>query len=107
MGSDPLFEDEEDEVVEAETDEAPSHWRPRFGIGGIMLVTFVFCAMAAMGSYLLNPSSDGSFQRRFLFIFVTLAAPMLLLTVLSYGRELLFNWNRKQSRKSPDKPSRY
>ena len=100
MGDDPLFDD--DSTSPASPDPAgqsPGAWRPRFGIGAMMLLTFICAAMSAMGYYALNPSANGLFGNRFAFIFVTLAAPMLLLSLLSIGRELFRAWE-KQSRRN-------
>ena len=102
MGDDPLFDDDASDSSAPEPAEpSPGAWRPRFGIGAMMLLTFICAAMSAMGYYALNPSADGLFSNRFAFIFVTLAAPMLLLSLLSVGRELLRAWE-KQSRRNSD-----
>lgn len=104
MGDDPLFDDD----TPAPAPEPPQEptvgpWRPRFGIGAIMLLTFICAAMSAMGFYALNPSANGLFSNRFAFIFVTLAAPMLLLSLLSVGRELLRVWEKQSRRPSGPK----
>lgn len=96
MGNDPLFDD--DQPGPSETPPT-GPWRPRFGIGGIMLVMFICSAMSAMGYYMLNRSEEGLFAHRFAFIFVTLAAPMLLLTLLSAGREVV-RYLEKQAAKA-------
>ncbi|MGY8769767.1 MAG: hypothetical protein ACKVH8_15215 [Pirellulales bacterium] len=88
MGDDPLFENDEAPVVATERKRQP--WRPRFGIGAMMLLMFVLSAPFAMGYYMVNASeSTNPFWGRFGFLFVTLAAPMLLLTVVSVGRLVL------------------
>lgn len=96
MGDDPLFDDDQPGLSQPSS---AGPWRPRFGIGGIMLVMFICSAMSAMGYYMLNRSEEGLFSHRFAFIFVTLAAPMLLLTLLSAGREVL-RYIEKQAAKT-------
>lgn len=94
MGNDPLFDDDSDSrepVIEPP-------WRPRFGIGALMLITFIFCAMFTMVYYTSVSPSSGLFSSRFTFIFITLALPMLLLTVLSGTRAVIL-WMEKMNRR--------
>lgn len=91
MGSDPLFEDDDRPILledEPET-EAPRVWRPRFGIAAILFATFLFGVVFLMGHLMLNGDDNGILPKRFMFLFVTLAAPMLVVTLLSVGREVM------------------
>lgn len=90
MGDDPLFE--EDDAP------APPPWRPRYGIGGMMLIMFIFCAVFTMAYYTSNSPSAGLFNSRFMFIFITLAMPMLLLTLLS-GTRAVLQWLDRVNRR--------
>lgn len=94
----------------------------------MMLATFLFSMLCLMGHYMLNvepanqrtnsqnsttataaagnpnstspanTSTAADNPKRFSFIFVTLAAPILVLTLLSVGKELMRLWE-KESRK--------
>ncbi|MHC2069190.1 hypothetical protein ACYFX5_17095 [Bremerella sp. T1] len=97
MGDDPLFDDDTVSPVREPQPRRP--WRPRFGIGSIMLATFLLSVLFVMGHYMLNESKEGALSNRFSFMFVTLAAPMLLLTLLSLGKELLRYWEKQAQRK--------
>ncbi|PQO31353.1 hypothetical protein C5Y96_13515 [Blastopirellula marina] len=97
MGDDPLFDDD---TPEAHQPQPKGPWRPRFGIGSIMLATFLLSVLFVMGHYMLNDSKEGVLSNRFSFMFVTLAAPMLLLTILSIGKELLRYWEKQSQRKN-------
>lgn len=97
MGDDPLFDDDTPEIRQPNPKRP---WRPRFGIGSIMLAMFLLSVIFVMGHYMLNDSKEGVLSNRFSFMFVTLAAPMLLLTILSVGRELLRYWDKQSQRKN-------
>ncbi|MBA2114721.1 hypothetical protein [Bremerella alba] len=97
MGNDPLFDDD---IPEVHQPQPKRPWRPRFGIGSIMLATFLLSVLFVMGHYMLNDSQQGVLSNRFSFLFVTLAAPMLLLTILSIGREVLRYWEKQSRRKN-------
>jgi len=62
--------------------EVPPPWRPRFTLQGLFLLTLVVCAMGTAGAYFVR-SLSGSRNDRFLFILFTLAAPPLLVVVVS------------------------
>ncbi|MEX0794297.1 MAG: hypothetical protein WD045_14270 [Pirellulaceae bacterium] len=94
MGNDPLFDEDSDTGEPA----IQPPWRPRFGIGALMLITFIFCAVFTMAYYTSVSPSSGIFSSRFTFIFITLALPMLLLTVLSGTRAVLL-WMDKMHRR--------
>ena len=68
------------------TEPTPQAWRPRFGIGGIMLITLVCSVMAASGYYLVQAQqkqAGDSSANRLGFMLFTLSAPMLVLIVVS------------------------
>ena len=75
-------------------------WQLRFGLTSLMLVTSVFCVMGAAGYHLLRAHGlaiVGSHAAPpITFILFTVAAPMLLLTALSLGHQLL-GWLRHLS----------
>lgn len=99
MGSDPLFDDDDQpEIVEDEA-EFSRPWRPRFGIATIMFATGLLSVVFVMGHMMLNEDQDGLLPKRFGFLFVTLAAPMLIVTVLSIGREVLRFWHKQSQQK--------
>lgn len=91
MGSDPLFEDDDRPVILEDEPEADTSgaWRVRFGIATILFATFLFGVVFLMGHLMLNGDDNGILPKRFMFLFVTLAAPMLVVTMLSVGRELM------------------
>lgn len=62
--------------------ERPRTLRFRFSIGTIMLITVVFGVMAAAGRQFVRAVHQGTSPRA-LFVIFTLAAPMIVLVVLS------------------------
>lgn len=62
--------------------EVPRPWQPRFGLGGLFLVTLVFSVMAAAGSYFVRFAAGGR-QFQLSFILFTLATPALLMVAIS------------------------
>ena len=67
-------------------------WRPRFGLGTLLLVMLV-CAVTASGaSYLAKAftnESNSATGNRAMFVIFMLVAPMILLVVLSATRGIL------------------
>ena len=72
----------------------PPNYRMRFGIGTLLLVMVVISVASAAASYMVRAgTSEG--QQRLIFILFTLAAPVLLLVVVSFVH-LLSKWfNRR------------
>ncbi|RCS40627.1 hypothetical protein DTL42_24975 [Bremerella cremea] len=98
MGSDPLFDDDDlAEIVEEK--ELARPWRPRFGIATIMFATGLLSVAFLMGHLMLNEGEQGLLPKRFGFLFVTLAAPMLIVTVLSVSREVIRLWQKQGQQK--------
>jgi hypothetical protein len=64
-------------------------WRPRFGIGALLMVMFVFSVMATAGSYLVRSSTQAGRPAHLVFILFTLSAPTLLMIVVSLLRRFL------------------
>lgn len=91
MGNDPLFEDDSTSEMEPASKRP---WRPQFGMGAIMLMMFLFSMLFVMGHYMLNTGNEKDNTHNFPFLFLTLATPVLLLTVLSIGRELMRLWEK-------------
>jgi hypothetical protein len=70
-----------------EQPEERSSWQPRFGIGSLLLVSFVFCVMGAAGFYLLRALQYGR-AAQLAFILFTLAAPSLMVVIASLLRSV-------------------
>ncbi len=68
--------------------EVPRPWQPRFSIGTMLLTMLVFAVMAAAGSYLVRALREGDRRFHLVFILLTLAAPMLLVVIVSLLRTL-------------------
>lgn len=68
-------------------------WVPRFGIGSMLLVTFVFSVMGAAGYYLVRALESGR-TGQLGFILFTLASPLLLLVAVSLVWQAIQNRNR-------------
>jgi len=58
-------------------------WRPRFGIGTLLLIMLVCCTLAASLSYLFQAVREGHDSSP-IFVIMTAAAPTLLIVVLSF-----------------------
>ena len=69
-------------------DVVPRPWQPRFGLGGLFLVTLVFSVMAAAGSYFVRSVAAGR-QSQLSFILFTLATPALIVVLVSVTFSLL------------------
>lgn len=69
-------------------------WLPRFGIGGILLLTIVFAVMgAAMRQFVLAVQRGSS--PRAVFVIFTLAAPMIVVAALGTFHRLLVWMGRR------------
>lgn len=77
-----------------ESDPQPP-WVPRFGLGSMLLVTFVFSVMGAAGYYLVRALESGR-TGQLGFILFTLASPLLLLVVLSLAWQLFQGSSRRR-----------
>lgn len=73
----------------------PEPWRPRFTISTLLMVMSVFCVMAAAGSYLVRSLSGRRGAGVLVFILFTLAAPMLLMVLISILRYIVIWINRR------------
>ena len=69
-------------------------WRPRFGMGSIMLVMLVCSVIAASASYMVRGVRGGG-PSHLIFLLFTIAAPPLLLLTVSLLRQLITRMNRK------------
>ena len=69
--------------------------RPRFSLGILMVVMFVFALMAAPGYYLVRGMDHGEMKAA--FIILTLSSPVLLLVAVSIAHRLMSWWNRKRN----------
>ncbi|PQO32074.1 hypothetical protein DTL21_17690 [Bremerella cremea] len=105
MGSDPLFEDDDQPEILEDEPQFSRPWRPRFGIATIMFATTLLSVVFVMGHLMLNGDDKGLLPKRFAFLFVTLAAPMIIVTILSIGREVL-RFLQKQSARDRSRNSR-
>lgn len=70
------------------TPNVPEPWRPRFGIGALLMVTFVFSVMGAAGFYFVRSLGESGRSAHLTFILFTLAAPILLMVVVSVIRRI-------------------
>lgn len=61
---------------------------PRFGLFTLMLLMVVFCVMGAAGFYLMRSIQNGTSPRA-VFVMFTLAAPGVLVIVMSMSRIVL------------------
>ena len=75
--------------------DVPRPWRPRYGIGGLLLAMLVFSVMAAAGSYMVRSLREEGRSAHLAFILFTLASPMLLLVVVSVVRQIIAWLNRR------------
>jgi len=73
----------------------PGAWRPRFGLGTLMLLMLVCCVMAAAGSYLVRALRSGTSVKAFFVIF-TLTAPIALLVILNLFRFVMDRLSRRE-----------
>jgi small-conductance mechanosensitive channel len=58
-------------------------WQPRFSIGSLLLTMLVFAVMASAGGYLVRALREGDRWYQLVFLLITLAAPLLLMVLVS------------------------
>jgi hypothetical protein len=75
----------------------PEKRLPRYGIGGLLLLTLVFAIMGAAGRQFVLSVNKGTSPRA-PFVIFTLAAPMIFVAVLGTVLHLL-NWLKRIQRK--------
>lgn len=68
---------------------------PRFSLGGMMLVTFVFCCIASAGYYLAR-SLQGGQNARLAFTLFTLASPVVIMVLVSLAYHLTRSGRRRR-----------
>ncbi|MFO0818566.1 MAG: hypothetical protein U1A77_11530 [Pirellulales bacterium] len=68
---------------------------PRFSLGGMMLVTFVFCCIAS-GGYYLARSLQGGQNSRLAFTLFTLASPVVIMVLVSLVYHLARGGRRRR-----------
>ena len=69
--------------------DVPRPWQPRFTVTTLLMVMLVCCVTAAAGSYLMRSLEADTRSAQLTFILFTLAAPVLLLVVVSLLRHLI------------------
>jgi len=74
--------------------QSPQPFRLRFGIGTLLLVMVVVSVAAAAASYMVQ-SIDRPGWQRLVFILFTLAAPVVLLVIMSAAHYALKWMNRR------------
>lgn len=74
----------------------PRPWQPRFSLGTLLMVMLVICVMAAAGSYLARILRQDGRTGQLTFILFTLAAPMLLMVLVSLATWCLRRAGRKR-----------
>jgi hypothetical protein len=70
-------------------------WQPRFSIGSLLLTMLVFAVMASAGGYLVRALREDNRRYQLVFLLITLAAPMLLMVLVSLTRAAV-TWRRKR-----------
>lgn len=74
-------------------------WRPRFSLGMMLLVMLICSVVFAAGSYFWRSRNLGaSDSSKFVFVVFTLAAPMVLLVVVSVGWQIALWLGRTRRR---------
>lgn len=77
----------------------PKPWRPRFGLGTLLLAMLVVSVMAAAGSYAVRAWTSGSTRSaQFIFILFTLATPVLLMVAVSVFYQVFMWLERSRKR---------
>ena len=80
-----------------------SPWRPRYSIASLLLTMLVVAVSAAAGGYLVRAVGEGQRRYQLVFLLMTLAAPMLLVVLVSLVRSLVMQPRimRSRTRKRP------
>lgn len=73
----------------------PEPWRPRFGIASLLMVMLVFSVTGASGYYLVRSLGERDRSAHLTFILFTLAAPILLMVVVSLVRRIVDWFNHR------------
>jgi len=75
--------------------DVPQPWRPRFGIGSLLMVMLVFSVTGAAGFYLVRSLGERDRSAHLTFILFTLAAPILLMVAVSIIRQIVVWLSRR------------
>ena len=67
--------------------ESPRPWQPRFGIGTMLLIMLIVSVVGAAASYFVRAMQGGR-SAQLAFILFTIAAPLLLVVVVSIAQSL-------------------
>jgi hypothetical protein len=67
------------------TGEIPEPWRPRFGLIELLLVTLIFCMLAAAIFYWSRGLEQGG-HYRLAFVLITVTAPLLAVVAIGAVR---------------------
>ena len=71
-------------------------WQPRFGLSALLMVMLISCIMASAGYYLVQ-AIDSGLSVAAISIIMAMAAPPLLLTLVSLMR-LVHDWLERRRR---------
>ena len=74
--------------AEEQHQRVPRPWQPRFSMRAMLLLMLVSGVSAAGASYFVR-AADGGRASKLAFILFTLAAPLLLVVLVSAGRALV------------------
>lgn len=66
---------------------SPRPWQPRFGIGTLLLITLIVSVVGAAASYFVRALHGGR-SAQLAFILFTIAAPLLLVVIVSVAQSL-------------------
>ena len=75
--------------------ETKSRWRPRFGLGTLILVMSVASVMGAAAHYFARSLHDGA--HRLIAMLITFSAPLVLLVLVSFLQEL-YAWSIRRKK---------
>ncbi|MBC8868560.1 MAG: hypothetical protein H8E44_04045 [Planctomycetes bacterium] len=75
--------------------DVPEPWRPRFGVGALLMVMLVCSVTGAAGFYLVRSLEEKDRTAHLTFILFTLAAPILLMVVVSAIRRIVVWLSRR------------
>ncbi|MDA1051885.1 MAG: hypothetical protein O3C40_15575 [Planctomycetota bacterium] len=70
-----------------EPQQSPRPWQPRFGIGTMLLIMLIVSVVAAAASYFVRALQGGR-AAQLAFILFTIAAPLLLVVLVSIAQSL-------------------
>lgn len=72
---------------QSEPQQSPRPWQPRFGIGTMLLLMLIVSVVGAAASYFVRAMHGGR-SAQLAFILFTLAAPLLLVVIVSIAQSL-------------------